>query len=251
MRHEPLASLDELLAPATLTFLCHEPIRTVRRAPFTGGHSASGSSFLAVETNDGDGPRFVVKLSSPECDWIVRATGDELGREVLVWASGLLDRMPPEIVHPVVACARNGSGWAILMRDVSDSLIPDATGTTLISRADHRRYLDSLAALHVAFWDDAVVAPATPAQRTCTEPPPHRPGGAKLITRMRSWAGSAGGGKHSGRWSRRTWPISCAVCLTIRVRSAPRWRAIRGQWSTATPGPPISASCASQGPAWS
>jgi hypothetical protein len=161
MRHEPLASLDELLAPATLTFLCHEPIRTVRRAPFTGGHSASGSSFLAVETNDGDGPRFVVKLSSPECDWIVRATGDELGRAVLVWASGLLDRMPPEIVHPVVACARNGSGWAILMRDVSDSLIPDATGTTLISRADHRRYLDSLAALHVAFWDDAVVAPAS------------------------------------------------------------------------------------------
>ena len=153
MHHEPFASLDELLAPATLTALCHEPVQSVRRAPFTGGHSASGSSFLAVETNDGDGPRFVVKLSSPDCDWIVRATGDTAGREVLVWTSGLLDRLPPEIVHPVIACARDGTSWAILMRDVSDSLIPDANGTTPISRADHRRYLDALAALHVAFWD--------------------------------------------------------------------------------------------------
>ncbi len=69
--------------------------------------------------------------------------------------------MPPEIVHPVVACARNGTGWAILMRDVSDALIPDALGKMPISRADHRRYLDALAALHAAFWDDpAIVAPA-------------------------------------------------------------------------------------------
>jgi hypothetical protein len=153
MDRAPLASLDEMLSPKTLSRLCGESIGSVVLAPFTGGHSASGSSFLAVETNDGHGPRFVVKLSSPACDWIVRATGDECGREVLVWSSGLLDQLPPEIVHPVVACAQDGAGWAILMRDVSDDLLRDPMGTTPISRADHRRYLDALAAMHVAFWE--------------------------------------------------------------------------------------------------
>jgi hypothetical protein len=155
MRHELFANLDELIAPATLTCLCHEPIRSVGCAPFTGGHSASGSRFLAVQTNDGQGPRFVVKLSSPECDWIVRATGDTSGREVLVWSHGLLDQLPPEITHPVVACARDQNGWAILMRDVSDDLLHDPMGTTPISRADHRRYLDALAAMHLAFWESS------------------------------------------------------------------------------------------------
>jgi hypothetical protein len=157
MRHELLASLEVMLAPETLTRVSGEPVESVRCAPFTGGHSASGSSFLTVETNNGRGPRFVVKRSSPQSDWIVRATGDELGREVLIWTSGLLDRLPPEIIHPVIACARDEGGWAILMRDVSDALIPNPQVDLPISRVDHRRYLDALAALHVAFWDQAAM----------------------------------------------------------------------------------------------
>lgn len=155
MRHEPYATLDELLAPETLSGLTGAAVTSVQRLPFTGGHSASGSGFLAVETNEGRGPRFVVKLSSPECDWIVRATGDTAGREVLVWASGLLDRLPPEITHPVLACARTGVGWAILMRNVASDLIPgqDRTSGAPISRVDHERYLDGLAALHATFWE--------------------------------------------------------------------------------------------------
>jgi hypothetical protein len=153
MCHTPFASLVELLAPETLSRLAGLPITSARRGLFVGSHSASGSSFLTVETNDGHGPRFVVKLSSPACDWIVRATADECGREVLVWSHGLLDQLPPEIVHPVVACARDGDGWAILMRDVSDDLLRDPMGTSPIGRGDHRRYLDALAAMHVAFWE--------------------------------------------------------------------------------------------------
>ena len=155
MHHEPLANLEMMLAPETLTRVSGEQIDFVRCAPFTGGHSASGSSFLSVETNDGRGPRFVVKRSSPQSDWIVRATADELGREVLVWTSGLLDKLPLEIVHPVIACAYDEGGWAILMRDVSDALIPDPMGNLPISRADHRTYIGALAALHVMFWDEA------------------------------------------------------------------------------------------------
>ena len=158
MLHEPFASLDELLAPATLSQLTGSSIDSARRLPFVGGHSASGSSFLAVETNGAQGPRFVVKLSSPACDWIVRATADQRGREVLVWERGLLDRLPPEITHPVIACARTCEGWAILMRDVSNQLIPDPMGDSPIPEADHRRYLDALAALHAAFWEHPSLA---------------------------------------------------------------------------------------------
>jgi hypothetical protein len=92
MRHDALADLDELLAPETLSRLSGEPVTSVRRGPFAGGHSASGSRFLAVETNDGRGPRFVVKRTSLEWDWIMRATDDRQGREALAWRSGLLDR---------------------------------------------------------------------------------------------------------------------------------------------------------------
>ena len=139
MLHEPLASLDELLAPATLTRLSHVPVSTVRSSPFSGGDSASGSSFLAIETNDGQGPRYVVKLSGPACDWIERATADELGREMLVWSCGLLDRLPPDIVHPVVSCPRTLTPWAILRRDVSEAMIQGPRRFTPIYRSDHRR----------------------------------------------------------------------------------------------------------------
>ena len=159
MRHEPYASLDDLIAPETLTRLGGEPVRSTRHAPFTGGHSASGSSFLAVETNDGAGPRFVVKLSSPACDWIVRGTGDEGGREAVVWESGLLDRLPPELTHAVLACSRGEAGWAILMRDVGEALLPDpVAGGDPIGADDHERYLDALAALHATFWQEPEAA---------------------------------------------------------------------------------------------
>nr|MBA3417078.1 phosphotransferase [Chloroflexia bacterium] len=163
MRHEPYATLDELLAPETLSRLSGAAVSSVRREPFVGGHSASGSGFLALSTNEGSGPRFVVKLSSPACDWIVRATGDTQGREVLVWTSGLLDRLPPELTHPVLAGARDGAGWAILMRDVAADLIPgqDRTFGAPISRQDHERYLDGLAALHATFWEAPELADPT------------------------------------------------------------------------------------------
>ena len=124
MGHTPFASIDELLAPEILSRLVGSAITSARRLPFTGGHAASGSHLLAIETNGGDGPRFVLKCVSPEWDWIMRATEDHVGRETLAWTSGLLDRLPPEAAHPIVACAHNGAGGTILMRDVGDTLFP-------------------------------------------------------------------------------------------------------------------------------
>ena len=98
----------------------------------------------------------MVKLSSPACDWIVRGTADSRGREVLVWSTGLLDRLPPEITHPVIACARDEEGWAILMHDVSDQLIPDPLGASPIMRPTTGA-TSTLAALHADFWGHAEI----------------------------------------------------------------------------------------------
>lgn len=159
-RHTPFASLENLLCPAVIAELADEPVDTVRRVPFAGGHAASGSRLFAIETNGGAGPRFVLKRVSPEWDWIMRATDDRVGREAAAWTSGLLDRLPPEAGHPIVACAHDGEGWAILMRDVSDALFPphDPYIGLPISTADDARVLDALAALHARFWDDAYAA---------------------------------------------------------------------------------------------
>jgi hypothetical protein len=168
MRHELCANLDDLVHPTSLSELTGHAITSARRRPFVGGHAASGSHLLAIETNDGCGPQFVVKRVSLAWDWIMRATDDRLGREAQAWASGLLDRLPPEITHPVLACARDGDGWAILMRDVSDALFPphDPNVGLALSIADETRILDGLAALHETFWEEPEAA--TPASGFCS-----------------------------------------------------------------------------------
>jgi hypothetical protein len=168
MPYELFADLDELLAPETLSELVGSAIGSVRCLPFTGGHSASGSHLLAIDTNCGEGPRLVLKRVSREWDWIMRATDDDRGREALAWTSGLLDRLPAEVMHPILACARDADGWAILMHDVGNALFPphDPYVGTPIAPADDDRILDALAALHVAFWEEPEAA--DPALGFCT-----------------------------------------------------------------------------------
>jgi hypothetical protein len=151
--HALYPSLDTLLSPESLSVLAGQQISDVCRRPFPAARtSASGNCFLAVETNGGQGPRFVVKRVSLEWDWIMRATEDCQAREARVWQHGLLDRLPDEIRHTVVACARDGDGRAILMRDVSPTLLGIAAGP--FSVADVETILDAMAALHARFWHD-------------------------------------------------------------------------------------------------
>jgi hypothetical protein len=148
MSHELYSSLEEMLAPATLSELEGRPIHYVRCLPFKSEDSKSGNRFLKVVTDDGARSQYIVKRVSLAWDWIMRSSEDYYCRAVRVWQSGLLDRLPPTIDHAIVACAQDGEGWAVLMRDVEAGLVPYAR----FSVADNERFLSALATLHSTFW---------------------------------------------------------------------------------------------------
>jgi hypothetical protein len=147
-----LSSVDELLAGAT------------SRVPFNPG---DGLSNVPMERVVIAGESFVAKWVGPEIDWVSRATGDTLAesRITYLWRSGLLDRMPAEIDHTLVGVAQQDGLTVLLMRDVGPHFLEE--GHVEIPLAQHRRFLDHMAAMHVAFWDfaDHDRALSTPEQR--------------------------------------------------------------------------------------
>src|SRR5262249_42018076 len=134
-----------------------------------------GSAFLAIETRGPSGEpqrRYRVKRSGPARDWIMRATADP-GREALLWVKGILDRLPPETGHTILAVARDasqtgeadrvdgatgGGGWALLLRDVGSSLLPGRFAP--LSPEDNLALLEAFAALHATFFADAATLDA-------------------------------------------------------------------------------------------
>jgi hypothetical protein len=140
---EARASLRELLGRA-------------ERAPWVPDDTKSGARFERVTV---DGERFVLKYQDPRDDWLLRATGDPGRGYVLLWESGLLDRLPVVLDHAVVAAAFDGAVGMVLLRDVSTALLDaDAPFTP----AQHARFMEHMAALHAAFWgwgDDVGLTP--------------------------------------------------------------------------------------------
>jgi hypothetical protein len=119
------------------------------RQPMNPPDSKSGARFEWVVLN---GERMVLKYQDARDDWLMRATGDLEGRRfATLWESGLLDAVPTVIDHAVVGAAREGTVGAVLLRDVSDGLLP--LGDEPLERDDQLRFLDHMALLHATFWD--------------------------------------------------------------------------------------------------
>jgi hypothetical protein len=137
------SSVEELLAGAT------------DRRPFFNTDSKSGSGFEQVVI---DGERFIVKYVHVDDDWTMRFNGGVGCHPALVWQLGLMDVLPDRIDHGVVGVAtglgRNGWGAAILMRDMSDELVP--AGDSVLPLEQHVGYLEDLAALSARMfgWED-------------------------------------------------------------------------------------------------
>lgn len=133
------SSVEELLAGVT------------ERQPLKTAESLSTATFERVVI---DGERFVVKYLHCDGDWVMRATGDVVCRPAVLWTSGLFDQLPGCIDHTIVGVAtglgRNGWGSAVLMRDVSEHLVPD--DDSIIALDDHLLFLENMAGLHAHFW---------------------------------------------------------------------------------------------------
>jgi hypothetical protein len=143
------SSVDELLAGAT------------NREPFLHTDSKSGSGFERVTI---DGKPHIVKYVHIDDDWTMRFCGDVGCKPLQVWACGLMDILPERIDHGMVGVAgglgRNGWGAALLMRDLSDELVP--AGDAPLPLEEHLAYLDTMAALAARTWgwaDDIGLVP--------------------------------------------------------------------------------------------
>ncbi|MDP2293797.1 MAG: phosphotransferase [Actinomycetota bacterium] len=143
------SSVDELLADAT------------DRRPFFTTDSKSGSEFERVTIG---GEPHIVKYVHVDDDWTMRTYGDIGPRPLLVWQAGLMDLAPDLIEHGTVGVAgglgRHGWGAAILMRDLSDAMVPP--GDDAIPIEHHLRFLDHLAGVSARAWgwrDDVGLLP--------------------------------------------------------------------------------------------
>ena len=132
-------SVDELLADAT------------EHQSFITSDSKSGNPFERVTIA---GEPHVMKYVHVDDDFTIRGLGDLAPRALTVWSTGLVDVAPSFIDHALVGAARgigrNGWGAALLMRDVSASLVPPGDGA--ISLEQHHSLLDHCAALAARTW---------------------------------------------------------------------------------------------------
>ncbi len=147
--HSLATDVDQLLSPERLSDLSGHTVTDVALTPITPPFAKSGSALLQVTTNAGTGPRFVLKRVNVHRDWLMRATEDLRCRSVTLWQYGLLDRLPDSIDHGVLACARDGEGYALLMSDFGGRLMSN----TPFSTEWNHRFLFAMAGMHAAFLE--------------------------------------------------------------------------------------------------
>jgi len=144
-------SVEEMLAPSSLSQLLGTPVVSVAVAPLeSNGWSANELSYVQASEH-----KLVLKRLSTD-DWLTRVSKDDQFRSMAVWRTGLLDRLEPGLQHGIVAGSRDGTRDALLMRDVSAGLSPGVPSLTPVEARDRRteRILQALAVTHARFWGD-------------------------------------------------------------------------------------------------
>lgn len=121
--------------------------RATTREPLTGG---DGKSDARLERVTVDGQTLVVKHVDLRRDWLARASSERRCRHALLWRSGMLDELPGCLDHVTIGCAEDTArGTAtLLLRDATACLVPPGA----LPQAQHRRFLEHMAALHARFW---------------------------------------------------------------------------------------------------
>ena len=100
-----------------------------------------------------DGSRVVVKRFDPATDLVMRISGDTTGREVDLVRRGVLDRLPPTVLHAVLDAWYDEDGRGVLvMRDLGSSVL---SWTSVVGRDQARTMLSAVADLHAAYLGSA------------------------------------------------------------------------------------------------
>ena len=139
--------------------------RASSRERLVPADARSGAVFERVVVGS---DRYFVKRFGVASDWIMRVSGDRVGRQYLVWRAGIMDRSPGCIDHTVVAMGVDGAGeeavLTIVMREVGEYLVPP--GDAVLPSGQHAGFIAHMAALHSAFWGwDDQIGLTTMAQR--------------------------------------------------------------------------------------
>lgn len=119
---------------------------TVERTLLGGHDGRSGARLERVRL--ADGTRLVVKRSNAGADLTMPLSGDSEGRELRLWETGVLDRLPAGVGHVLVGGWRDGDDVVVVMRDLGDAVIG---WDTVIRRDECRRIFAAAASMHRAF----------------------------------------------------------------------------------------------------
>ena len=215
-------SVDELLAGAR------------RLGTFSSSDARSPAPFEHVEV---DGERCVVKFVHVDHDFGMRTAGDVGCLPRRVWEVGLMDVAPDLIDHATLGAARwgrNGWGVALLMRDVSDALIP--AGDEPVAEAVHAALVDHLAGLSARCWgwrDDLDLLPVGRRWEFFSAADDRRRARPSVSPRPSRGSPTTDGARSPSERRTMSSPSSMS-CAPIRAVSSPRWRRRPARSSTAT-----------------
>ncbi len=116
------------------------------RAP-VNDDGRSGATLERVRLPDGS--RVILKRFDPDVDLVMQMTGDTHGREVDLFLSGALERLPTRVRHPILDGWFDQDGRGVLvMRDLGDAVLG---WTSIVTPEQARSMLEAAAELHAAF----------------------------------------------------------------------------------------------------
>ena len=99
-----------------------------------------------------DGSRVVVKRFDPAVDLVMQMTGDTRGREVELWQRGILDGLPPTVLHAALDGWYDDHGGVLVMRDLGDAVL---TWKSVVTKEQAATMFRAVADLHAAFLGSA------------------------------------------------------------------------------------------------
>lgn len=118
----------------------------MRRQPLDGHDGASGARLERARLDDG--AEVVLKTFDPSQDLTMRVSGRTVPLDVVLWETGILDRLPPAMGHAVLDAWQEDGVWVVAMRDLGERLLDY---DSVLSLAQCRALLAPAVAMHDAF----------------------------------------------------------------------------------------------------